>query len=232
MGTLFKDQRGKFGMEFPEVRTEIKKAVVVPQKVSSPKHSHDRRSSAVSEKAYSSSKSNRPLPQRRSVEEPCVLSDISDKLISDFNTGAIFVSYPVEMSDEAIIRLLAVTYKYDSPVMSGLDCCHHNRNAALNLGLLQRAAVWAAMEVLLPQVTSGTTSLPMSKKLLSNLLSELLDQGDCQSFVVCCEILRRELSLDSVPVSRLQEGYLAYIGKFLPHLLHPFYKLCRPAQPI
>ena len=204
-GKLFSDQSDKFGMEFPKTRAEIKRAVPTAPRVSSPKHSHDRRSSTTSEKSFSSSKCGRGASQRRSVDEPA-------GQYSAFDTGAIQACTFKDLGDEAVIRALALSYKYDSPGMSGLDCCTHNRSAALDLGLLQRAALWAAMGVLLPQLSSGRTALPLSKRLLGNLLSELLDQGDCQSFVVCCEILRREKCLESVSIPRLQEGYLAYIG--------------------
>ena len=213
-GKLFSDQNHKFGMEFPKTRSEIKRIIHSPPKVSSPKHSHDRRSSTISEKSFSSSKSSKGIPQRRSVDEPAGLHSASDLVNARLETGAIRTCSFKDMGDEAVIRVLALAYKYDNPEMSGLDCCKHNRNAALDLGLLQRAALWAAMGVLLPQVSNAKTVLPMSKRLLGNILSELLDQGDCQSFVVCCEILRREKCLESVSISRLQEGYLAYIGIF------------------
>ena len=199
-------------MEIPKARTEIKRSLTITPKVSSPKHSHDRRSSTASEKSTFSSKGSKGIPHRRSVDEPTTLIDASHSASANLDTGVIHTCTFREMSDEAVVSYLAVTYRYDTPGMSGLECCLHNRTAALHLGLLQRAALWAAMGVLLPQVTNGKTVLPLSKRLLGNILNELLEQGDCQSFVVCCEILRREQCLDSVSVSRLQEGYLAYIG--------------------
>jgi hypothetical protein len=123
------------------------------------------------------------------------------------------------MSDEHVMRYLAHQYRFDDLRLSGLECCAHNRRVVVQLGLLQRAAVWAALEVIVPQVSGKVSVLPLSRRLLSNLLSELLDNGDCQLFVVCIEILRKDRCLEGVTISRLQEGYLAYTGIAYTHSL-------------
>jgi hypothetical protein len=116
------------------------------------------------------------------------------------------------LSEETVIRTLAGRYKYSDTNLSGVECCSFNRREALALGLGQRAAFWGALETLLPQMINSKSALPITHNLLRNLLSEVLDNGDCQSFVVCTEILRREKCVEALEVPRILEGYVAYIG--------------------
>jgi hypothetical protein len=79
--------------------------------------------------------------------------------------------------------------------------CTHNRSVASRVGLMEHVAMWESLECIIKLLaldTDGNISteryldgtVGFATSLGAHLLSELLDRGDCQHFVVCCEILR------------------------------------------
>jgi WD40 repeat protein len=79
-----------------------------------------------------------------------------------------------------------------------LDSCHHNRDIAAQAGLHNHAALWESIAIIVPALAPAADGAPtavslqmleFTTDLLSSILVELLDGGDCQHFVVCCELL-------------------------------------------
>jgi len=137
--------------------------------------------------------------------------------------------------DPAIIRLLAQQYRVGSRCeeakfqteepfnMTGSDdssthaspafvlgACAYNRRIALAAGLMNHAALWESIAIIIPAlvppsvrtVAAGLMAtdgglvgegsrdmIEFTRDLLASILLELLDGGDCQHFVVCCELL-------------------------------------------
>jgi len=143
--------------------------------------------------------------------------------------------------DPAMVCLLAKSYSLgDTPSDTSstsattskknpvLLACEQNLNVATASGLRDKAAIWATVLTLLPnEITSLQQSadsndlnfdgVPFTIDLLGSILKELLENGDCQHFVVLCELLQRtgllQLSLKSADISdiRRQEGYISYL---------------------
>jgi hypothetical protein len=146
--------------------------------------------------------------------------------------------------DPAIIRLLAQQYRvgsrceeakfqteepYNEHVTGSddagthaspafvLGACASNRRIALAAGLMNHAALWESIAIIIPALVPPSAStgagalsgggggggagkqvedraesrdmIEFTRNLLTSILLELLDGGDCQHFVVCCELL-------------------------------------------
>ena len=77
-----------------------------------------------------------------------------------------------------------------------LDVCRHNKEIAIEAGLDGHALLWQSLKIIIPTLTQEENgkdlehgSLTFARELLASILSELLDGGDCQHFVICCEML-------------------------------------------
>lgn len=136
------------------------------------------------------------------------------------NTSAIAVTSPLSFDYNYLVLC------YDIAVTS----CRKNFAVASAAGLNCRASVWASLEALLPYPQDiGTNAasdtpevvfsddLPFTTEVIATLLSELLEGGDAQHFVVMCEILRcaqilpRILQSAQIPARRTRSIYVAYI---------------------
>jgi len=127
---------------------------------------------------------------------------------------------------------------------SGVSACQHNLQVAKKAGLHCRAGVWAtALSIIcsfsgsqapsgdagatrdpvadlpLPQSGSGMPpTLPFGVEILGSLLQELLEGGDCQHFVVLCEVLKnagmglldKVCAATDISTMQRREVYLAY----------------------
>ena len=138
--------------------------------------------------------------------------------------------------DPAMVCLLAKSYSLgDVSIITDnstnkknpvLLACEQNLQVATASGLRDKAAIWATVLTLLPNDlttlppssdTSITDGVPFTIELLGSILNELLENGDCQHFVVLCELLQRtgllRESLKSANISeiRRQEGYISYL---------------------
>ena len=121
--------------------------------------------------------------------------------------------------------------------------CKRNYSVAKNVGLRSHAAQWEALLVLLPALIGESTTsiiagnkgdnffgsvdglsstqpfpLSLAANLVGSQLMEFLEKGDCQHFVVWCEILRNSGLLNTVistipeiGPSRQREAYVMYI---------------------
>lgn len=152
--------------------------------------------------------------------------------------------------DPAVVSLLARTYKLgigEVGLTSALKACAYNLAVAHQSGLQCRAAVWSSVWSLLSSFSTDTsngsnnneskivfdnsvngisdlpTQLPFTLDILGNLLQELLEGGDCQHFVVVCEVLKCAEVLEpvcdkyNITVLQRREIYLAYFD-LLAHL--------------
>lgn len=217
-GKLFADVPSKFGMAFPTLAS-------APRPSSANEHSTPSPYAVPDRRRTTSPKINHSLVQRSegafgaaspsnssvAPNSPAVSGQPASPLSTPLKSvlGHIFVSSFQALSDESILIHLATNYRYRDATMSGIECCNYNKQVVLQLGLIQRSAVWSTMEILLPQLTSKANLVSM--QLLCSLLGEVLDNGDCQIFVACVEIIRQEQSIDGLAIPRLREGYSAYI---------------------
>lgn len=137
--------------------------------------------------------------------------------------------------DPATIKLLAQAYRIDG----GQNSCAFNYQVAKDAGLECRAAIWSTANALLAfpasppahaaattstgeiaAETSSKTMISFAVPLLGQLMLDLVNLGDCQHFVVLCEILAQynsqllRESLESANISQLRkrEAYHCYIS--------------------
>jgi hypothetical protein len=137
---------------------------------------------------------------------------------------------PSAMDSEALFLSLC----YDNALVA----CKQNFQVAASAGLTCRASVWATLEALLPLPTAAATTtatnssptattnelisffdndLPFSIDILAGILSELLEGGDSQHFVLVCEVLRCVTILPvilkkaNISALRIRGIYLSYI---------------------
>jgi hypothetical protein len=136
---------------------------------------------------------------------------------------------PSAIDSEALFLSLC----YDNALVA----CKQNFQVAASAGLTCRASVWATLEALLPLPTATTTTtaatssptathelislfendLPFSIDILAGILSELLEGGDSQHFVLVCEVLRCVTILPvilkkaNISALRIRGIYLSYI---------------------
>ena len=121
--------------------------------------------------------------------------------------------------------------------------CKHNYNIAKTVGLQSHAAQWEALLILIPALIDdaaasngtgdikngsadllvGIGSVPsfplnLAADLVGSQLLEFLEKGDCQHFVIWCEILRNSGLLDAATSTipeigslRQREAYVMYI---------------------
>lgn len=206
-GMLFADKPTLFGMT-PAAET----ASTEPARATS--HSFQGRPSIGREKrGFHRQGSSSPGPAGTTSPSPLAAEE---DLPSGLQPGHIYATARADdMTEEMVLAHLAVHYAYADSSISSHECCASNRAIALQLHLPQRAALWSTLHILLHQLAT-----PLSKSLISSLLNELLDNGDCQSYVVCVEILRRESTFDVSIVPRLREGYLMYIELLRRFKLH------------
>lgn len=137
-----------------------------------------------------------------------------------------------------------------------LQICEHNLKTAAMAGLHSRVTVWESLLILLPSIIARysngaykvkgsnqfmlddvalalhadtTLGVSFDVDLMGKLLNELLDSGDCQHFVVLCEILRNTgfgilnvfvAEKKIVSERRKQEAYLAYLDLLSKLQLH------------
>lgn len=108
--------------------------------------------------------------------------------------------------------------------------CRYNFNVAKSVGLQSHAAAWEMLSILIPVVSSRTEkeshiyslnqdfSFKLASELISSQLIQFLGRGDCQHFVLFCEVLRNsglletitsEMS-DEIGSARQREAYLTY----------------------
>ena len=143
--------------------------------------------------------------------------------------------------DPAMVCLLAKSYSLgDVSIITDnstnkknpvLLACEQNLQVATASGLRDKAAIWATVLTLLPNdpltippssdssitAVPSFDGVPFTIELLGSILKELLENGDCQHFVVLCELLQRtgllRESLKSANISdiRRQEGYISYL---------------------
>ena len=142
------------------------------------------------------------------------------------------------------------------PSHSILQICEHNLKTAAMAGLHSRVTIWESLLILLPSIiarhSNGAYKIKVNCKFMSDniaetvngdsllglcfgeelvgkLLNELLDSGDCQHFVVICEILRNTGSgiltiliteKKIVNERRKQEAYFAYLDLLSKLQLH------------
>jgi Zinc-ribbon, C4HC2 type len=140
----------------------------------------------------------------------CDIDSINTDTSVNHTGGLLLHSSHQSMSEENILRQLATKLAYRTPSKNGLECCIDNKHICEEMGLLQRASVWSMMEILVTQLDRELT-----KTIVFNLLAELLENGDCQSFVISIEIIRQEVDSYNLELSwcipRQREGYIAYI---------------------
>jgi hypothetical protein len=116
-------------------------------------------------------------------------------------------------SDPAVMRLLAQAYTHGGwgGGLTPRESCEHNFRIAHDAGFLCRAGVWWTLLTLIPDFVGGTTptsssttsGLSFTTSLIGDLLLDLLEVGDCQHFVIACEILLHtdRISDPSLPVT-------------------------------
>jgi hypothetical protein len=101
----------------------------------------------------------------------------------------------------------AASLPLSSSVHEAVNVCQWNCLIARSVGLAGHSMIWNALMSLIPVLVSSvdplstlclgtsstlpeTSSLDYAMETLCELLIELIDSGDCQHFVICCEILR------------------------------------------
>jgi hypothetical protein len=108
--------------------------------------------------------------------------------------------------------------------------CRYNFNVAKSVGLQSHAAAWETLSILIPVLSSRGEKeshiysldqdfpFELASELVSSQLIQFLERGDCQHFVLFCEVLRNcglletitsEMS-DEIGSSRQREAYLTY----------------------
>ena len=95
--------------------------------------------------------------------------------------------------------------------------CQHNFKVAKSVGLLSHASSWEMLSILIPvlkvsskseqksNIYSMDSAFPdlLAAELVSTQLVQFLERGDCQHFVVSCEVLRNSGLLDIVTSGRM-----------------------------
>lgn len=120
-----------------------------------------------------------------------------------------------------VIARLAELYVFDEDDFEAM--CEKNSASAQLAGLTHHSAMWRALAALVGSNSSEGTAaiLPFTAEVISDLLHERLEAGDCQHFVVLREVLQTWLA--KTPGSglraseiitqsdRARESYLSYI---------------------
>jgi hypothetical protein len=108
----------------------------------------------------------------------------------------------------SVSALLPSSIALPKSVHDAVNICQWNCHIARSVGLAGHSMIWNALMSLIPVITLSTdsnaccfsqgssstqpesSSLNYAMETLCELLVELIDCGDCQHFVICCEIVR------------------------------------------
>jgi hypothetical protein len=117
---------------------------------------------------------------------------------------------------QSLAEVLPTSIHLPKSVHEAVNVCQWNCHIARSVGLAGHSMIWNALMSLIPVITLSTdssvcfsqgssstqpesSSLNYAMETLCELLIELIDCGDCQHFVICCEIVRNIDGRHSTP---------------------------------
>jgi hypothetical protein len=164
--------------------------------------------------------------------DPIVIRELAARYTSQVYQERELLADPnLSVQDNSIIhRKIAADRLHGS-----IEACKLNSIVASSVGLEGHCTMWLTIATIVPAVSdalsshnnsetanetkSVSTLLHFTILTANELLTDLLDFGDCQHFVACCEVFRGALRNGAMLTSvckgisemRIREGYVAYL---------------------